>query len=95
MALGVPVTAVQKLKGQEEGGAQFYYRKSNGKIVEIPDDRSVPGPYWMWPDRNAKWVTYKPDGTLSNEVRLFSTEYDPKDVPSGPPPKFYTDLHGK
>ncbi len=95
MALGVPVTAVQKRKGKEEGGTLFYYRNSQGQIQALPTNRKVSGPYWMWPDANAKWVTYKPDGTLSPKIRLFSTEYDPKDVPSGKPPKFFRDLYGQ
>jgi hypothetical protein len=94
MALKVPVTAAQVLPNKAEGGLEFWHRKSNG-VPERTGKRDKKAPMWLWPDKNSKWVTYKPDGTLSDKIRLFSSEWEPKDVASGKLPDFLNQLYGK
>jgi hypothetical protein len=82
MALQRPVTAAQALPDKAEGGLNFWVRRDNGKIERDTDKEKPKAPFWLWPDKNAKWVTFKPDGSESNKVRIWSTDWDPKDVPS-------------
>lgn len=93
MALGRPVTAAQVLADKSEGGLNFWVRRDNGKIERASRKEAPKAPYWLWPDKNAKWVTFKPDGSESSKVRIWSSEWDAKDVASGKPPEWFTSFY--
>jgi hypothetical protein len=42
-----------------------------------------------------KVVTHKPDGSISDKIRVFASWFEPKDLPAGKLPEFFSVLYGK
>lgn len=86
-SLGVICTAAS-----DGGGSEFWHSTLNGKVQR--NDVATPPtlPFWLWPTRGSRWVSFDPAGALLPKPLLFGQPQNKRGHHKPRPPKWLIEL---
>lgn len=86
-SLGVVCTAAR-----DGGGSEFWHGTASGKVQR--NDTATPAtlPFWLWPTRGSRWVSFNPAGDLLPRPVMFGRLQNKRNLHKPRPPKWLTEL---
>lgn len=85
--LGVTCTAAR-----DGVGLEFWHRTPSGKVVRNGTRTPSNSPFWLWPAKRSRWVSFDPSGNLLPEPIIFEQPRKRPILPTARPPRWLTDL---
>lgn len=85
--LGVTCTAAR-----DGVGLEFWHRMPTGKVVRNGTKTPANPPFWLWPAKRSRWVSFDPSGSLLPEPIIFEQPRKRPILRTARPPRWLTDL---
>lgn len=86
-SLGVTCTAAR-----DGLGLEFWRRMPTGKVVRNDTRTPANPPFWLWPTRGSRWVSFDPSGKPLPRPLIFEQPRKRPILPTARPPRWLTDL---